>query len=76
MRQRWLQKMRKKLVAKSTKFQNTASTDSHGIEKGKRRGGGFRPSFFLDSKTIWAADKQAKLFLDLVKIHLDILLLS
>ena len=73
MRQRWLQKMRKKLVAKSTKFQNTASTDSHGIEKG---GGGFRPSFFLDSKTIWAADKQAKLFLNLVKIHLDILSLS
>ena len=47
MRQRWLQKMRKKLVAKSTKFQNTASTDSHGIEKG---GEVLDPHFFSIQK--------------------------
>ena len=41
MRQRWLQKMRKKLAAKSTKIKQfsrvTASTDSHGIAKNLAR---------------------------------------
>ena len=43
MRQRWLQKMRKKLAAKSTKIKQfsrvTASTDSHGIAKKEKKKG-------------------------------------